>query len=81
MPDQENSTLKTTASDVLDRYFLETRAKLLDIAATLDRLDRTPDASTTRSDSRITFLHQSLAILQQPGPNRAESIQRLYSVQ
>ena len=30
------------ATDVLDHDFLETRCKILEIAATLDRIDRAP---------------------------------------
>ena len=33
------------AMDVLDRDFLETRCKILEIAATLDRIDRAPGAA------------------------------------
>ena len=62
--------------EVLDAYFLETRAKLLEIAANLDRVDRAGGAA---SDPRITFILKSLTILQSATPHRAEQIQRLYS--
>jgi hypothetical protein len=65
------------ASRVLETYFLETRAKLLEIAANLDRIDRAGGVSA--SDPRITFIHDALKILQVGGPGRAEKIQRLYS--
>ena len=70
-----------TAPQVLDAYFLETRAKLLEIAATLDRFDRAPDATTLRNDPRLTFIQNALKILQSPSPTptRAEQIQILYS--
>jgi hypothetical protein len=73
-------------ADVLDLYFLETRAKLLEIAATLDRLDRatvgaTPEDRLASTDPRLTFIQQSLQLLQSANPNRAEQIQRLYSIQ
>lgn len=69
------------AAQILDAYFLETRAKLLEIAANLDRLDRAPGAAALASDPRRAFIHQALAILQSPAPNRAEQILRLYSLQ
>jgi hypothetical protein len=68
-----------TARDVMDAYFLETRAKLLEIAANLDRIDRAPDLLALRGDPRLAFIHESLTILQSAHPNRAELIQQLYS--
>ena len=67
------------AAEVLDAYFLETRARLLEIAANLDRVDRAPDAAAVAGDSRLTFVQAALKILQSGAPNRAEQIQRLYS--
>lgn len=73
-------------AEVLDAYFLETRAKLLEIAATLDRLDRAaaahPDAPVPADDRRLIFVHNALDLLRQAtGPIRAEAIQRLYSLE
>jgi len=39
---QTNPPNPMTAFQVLDTYFLETRARLLEIAANLDRMDRAP---------------------------------------
>jgi len=72
-------TTPATARQTLDTYFLETRAKLLEIAANLDRVDRSPALHELRGDSRLVFINQALEILQSPAPNRAEKIQRLYS--
>ena len=68
------------AREVLDTYFLETRARLIEIAANLDRVDRAPGAEAARSDPRFKFFAESLKILAEPGPGRAEKIQRLYSL-
>jgi hypothetical protein len=68
-----------TAAQMLDAYFLETRARLLEVAANLDRFDRASDAPTHAHDPRLIFIQKSLAILQSSAPNRAEQIQRLYS--
>jgi hypothetical protein len=68
---------RQTAAEVLDAYFLETRAKLLEIAATLDRVDR---AGGVANEPRMQFIEGALRILQSAAaPNRAEQIQRLYS--
>ena len=68
-----------SAAEVMDAYFLETRARLLEIAANLDRIDRAPELLTLRGDSRLAFIHDALTILQSAEPNRAELIQTLYS--
>jgi hypothetical protein len=68
-----------TARQVLDAYFLETRCKLIEIAANLDRMDRASGVTELRGDPRLTFIVDALEILQSAEPNRAELIQRLYS--
>ena len=70
-----------SAEQVLDRYFLEVRAKLLEIAATLDRVERSPGVDVLRGDARVAFIQQALAVLQSPGPAKAERILNLYSKQ
>ncbi len=67
------------AGQVLEAYFLETRAKLLEIAATLDRVDRAADVEAVKGDARIGFIWEALKILQSNSRDRAERIQRLYS--
>ena len=67
------------AREVLDAYFIETRAKLIEIAANLDRVDRAPQRSEVEEDARLRFVHNALKILQSEQPNRAELIQKLYS--
>ena len=65
------------AADVLDREFLEIRARLLHIAASLDRLGRAE--GTVEGDPRLDAIRQSLAILSGPDEERAEQIQLLFS--
>ena len=68
-----------TARQTLDTYFLETRAKLLEIAATLDRLDRAAHREEIQNDPRLLFIADALTLLQSNSPNRAEQLQRRYS--
>ena len=68
------------ARQVLDTYFMETRAKLIEIAANLDRFDRAPNLAEVRGDPRLIFIAEALKILESAQPNRAELIQRLYSL-
>ncbi len=74
-----NTYTPMPAKDTLDTYFPETRAKLLEIAATLDRLQRSPANADIRSDPRMLFITDALTILQSNSPNRAEQLQHRYS--
>jgi hypothetical protein len=67
------------ATEVLDRDFLEARCKILELAATLDRIDRAPARHGEHPDSRLGQLRQALDALVEPGPGRAETIQRIFS--
>ncbi len=68
-----------TAQQVLDTYFLEVRSRLLDIAATLDRLDRAADLHAVRGDRRLLFIAEALKVLESNSPQRTQVIQELYS--
>ncbi len=65
------------AERVLEREFLEIRAKILELAASFDRLDR-GDGSVS-SDPRMRLIEQGLQTLQQPGSDRAEKLQMIFS--
>ncbi|HVX61154.1 MAG TPA: hypothetical protein VHC19_11145 [Pirellulales bacterium] len=66
------------AAEVLNREFLEVRAKILEIAAALDRLDRA-DGSVS-GDQRMERIRQGLAALARPGSDRAEQVQLIFSL-
>ena len=72
---------RRTKADVLNRDFLEARSRVLDLAAALDRLDRAPRAGAEAPDSRLAQLRQSLEALLEPGPGRAETVQRIFSLE
>lgn len=65
------------AAEVLNREFLEIRARLLHLAASLDRLDRAEGSVT--SDPRLAKIREGLEILGGDEPDRAERIQLLFS--
>jgi hypothetical protein len=69
------------ATEVLDRDFLETRCKILELAATLDRIDSAPARHGEHPDPRLGQLRQALEALVEPGPGRAETIQRIFSLE
>lgn len=68
-----------TAQQVLDRHYLEIRCGLLDLAAALDRLERSDGFAETSQDARLGKLREGLQILLTPGDDRAERIQLLFS--
>ena len=65
------------APEVLNREFLEIRARLLQIAASLDRMDRAKGSVV--GDPRLQKIRESLAILAASEADRAEKIQLLFS--
>ena len=67
------------AEKVLDRNFLDMRAKLLVLAAALDRIDRAPGADGVGRDARLASIRQALDILSGTAPNRAERVQMIFS--
>jgi hypothetical protein len=70
---------KMTATEILDLYFIENRARLLDIASFLDRLDRYEGADTARADFRYQALMQAILQLQSSEGHRTEAIQLTFS--
>jgi hypothetical protein len=65
------------APAVLDREYLEVRAKLLELAATFDRLDR--GGGTPVADGRLKLIRQGLKVLLDETGDRAEQIQLIFS--
>lgn len=66
-----------SAPDILAREFLELRAKVLELAASLDRLDRA--AGDVADDPRLAKLHQGIELLLASASDRAERVQLLFS--
>ena len=64
---------------VLDRVYLEVRAKLLEVAASLDRIDRAEDSAVMQQDPRLDQIHQAIEILKTGRLDRAEQIQMAFS--
>jgi len=68
-----------TAGQVLDRHYLEIRCGLLDLAATLDRVERSDGFDAVRRDPRLALIREAIDILASGGDDRAERIQMLFS--
>ena len=66
---------------VVAESFLEVRAKLLEVAATLDRIDRACESAALDepAKSKRELLIEATKILLSEDPNRAERLQQLFS--
>lgn len=62
-----------TYAKVVEDYFLEHRAKVIDVAAFLDRLDRARDRPDA-DDFRVTALRHAIRLLDDGEPARAQRI-------
>ena len=71
-------TCPAARSKVVELYFLEHRAKLIDIASFLDRVDRAP-ADGRETDFRVEAFRRALAILDDGEPQRARRVLELLS--
>jgi hypothetical protein len=69
------------AARALDQYFLDARSRLLDVAAILDRVGRGGGTEATAADPRMTRIRAAIEILLADNPNRAEQIQKLFSLE
>jgi hypothetical protein len=67
-----------SAVAVLDREFLTIRAKILEIAAGLDRIERAQ--GDPAADPRWSQLRQAIEILTQGSSDRAERVQMHFSL-
>ena len=72
-------TCPAPRSQVVDLYFLEHRAKLIDIAAFLDRVDRADDDGNGTDDFRVAAFREALSILSDARPHRSRRILELLS--
>lgn len=68
-----------TAGAALDLYFLDNRARLLEIAAFLDRLDRYQGSEAIRDDYRYRSFHDALKTVLTASTDRTATIQQLFS--
>ena len=69
------------AAQALDRYFLEARHKLLDLAAILDRIGRGQGAAGVDNDPRLDKIRQALEVLHDKSGGRAERVQQIFSLE
>lgn len=68
-----------TYDAIVDAYFLEHRAKVIDVAAFLDRLERAADGPADRDDFRVAALREAVALLGDGEGERARRVLDLLS--
>jgi hypothetical protein len=68
------------ANKALDSYFLDARARLLDLAAILDRIGRGTGAAGAADDPRLAKVRQALEVLGDESGGRAERVQKIFSL-
>ena len=73
-----NQTNFRSSKDMVDMYFLEHRAKLIDIAAFLDRLDRASDTGSS-DDFRMKAFNKAAAIITDQKPEKTKRILEVFS--
>ena len=67
-----------TGRELIDEYFIENRHRLLDIAAYLDRLDRSGDTDV-RADFRMRAFWDAVSVLSDGTGPRVDRIQMIFS--
>lgn len=71
-------TCPLTQQQLIDEYFMEVRAKILDVAAFLDRMDRSIERNA-EDDFRMMAMRQALQALCAGSSSRAYDIQIIFS--
>ncbi|MFN0197634.1 MAG: hypothetical protein ACKVT0_12895 [Planctomycetaceae bacterium] len=68
-----------SAEEVLDQMFLDIRAKILEVAAGFDRIERADESQTIGAQLRWKQLQGAARLLTEANRNRAEQVQLLFS--
>lgn len=72
-----SSGRKRSAKQIVDAEYLLARSKILELAATFDRIDRGQAIEEASAERKL--LEEAITLLQSPGTDRAERLQLLLS--
>lgn len=75
---EHTGTCPLTQQQLIDEYFIEVRAKILDVAAFLDRMERSVERNA-EDDFRIVAMQQALQALAVRTFGRVYDIQMIFS--
>ena len=70
---------RPTAVQLLEQDFIECRARLLDLAAFFDRIDRYAEPDQAKNDFRYVAVSEMLRIIASSSPGRTSAILTLLS--
>lgn len=70
---------RMSAKEILEMYFLDNRARLLEIASFLDRIGRYSGASEAKNDFRYRSFMKALKVVMGTEKERTKNIQLLFS--
>ena len=68
-----------SAQEALEKYFLDNRARLLEIASFLDRIDRYKGDSIARNDFRYKSFIKALHVIIDSDRERTKNVQLIFS--
>ena len=74
-----NAQSPLNGTELVDEYFIENRNRLLEVAAFLDRLDRSTAPAAAAADFRMRAFAEALHALTTAGPDRLQQIQLIFS--
>jgi len=72
-------TCPLTTGQIIDEYFIENRTRLLELAAFLERLDRSADGVDATSDFRMAAFQRALQVIASNAPDKMDQVQLLFS--
>ncbi len=72
-------TCPLTTGQIIDEYFIENRTRLLELAAFLERLDRSADGADAGADFRIAAFRRALQVIASNAPDKMDQVQLLFS--
>lgn len=80
MAANDKKSCPLSQQELIDGFFMESRTKILDIAAFLDRLERCEDDSGS-DDFRILAMKKAMQELNSDEPGRVERVLMIFSDQ
>lgn len=80
MAAKNTNSCPLSQQELIDEFFMESRTKILDIAAFLDRLERSVDDSG-KNDFRILAMKKAMEVLNSDEPGRIERVLMIFSDQ
>lgn len=81
MTPEGKTITERTGDSIIEESFLEVRAKLLEVAATLDRIDRASNETqlSESANEQRALLQQAIEIVRSSSSQRATELQHLFS--